>query len=442
MNLLDIKTYEEIYGEKLTIKDLIEGFYEDEHTGRVVAFGGKLNVRPPYQREFIYEIPEQKAVIQTIMNGFPLNVMYWAKNIDNDGNITYELMDGQQRTMSICKFSEDAFSIKIKNANGEVNKTFNELGSKTKDFLNYPLTVYICEGEEDEKLDWFQIINIAGIKLTDQEMKNAIHTSKWTTDAKKYFSRIKGEGYASEGHIYNGHSYGEYLDVVGGTQSKDKKAVVRQYLLEIVLGWYIDKYNLEHSKENFTIDDIMKKCSRECEDAKDLWRYYEDVMEWVKKTFPTYRDKMKSIEWGKLYNRYKEKKNTDFDKKANELFEYGNEIETAKIYEAVLSNDFTLLNPRKFDRKKFANEFKIKYNEQNNRCPYCNKVIELDKMEGDHIKPWSKGGTTTADNLQLLCKICNIKKSNYDATYTLWDEKEYEDFDLTKWDTLHKNEDK
>ena len=271
-----VKTYEEIFGKKLTIRDLINGFDENTKTGKVVAFGGELNVRPPYQRGFVYEPPKQVAVIDTVLMGYPLNVMYWAKS--DDGK--YELMDGQQRTLSICKFAEDQYSVIVSIGGKDVAKTFSNLGSKTDAFLDYPLTVYICDGDKDEKLAWFRIINIAGVKLTEQEMRNAMHNGDWVTDAKRYFSRIDGEGFLSEGHVSNGYTYGDYINVVGGAQCEKENAVVRQKLLEIVLDWAVDAYNRQYGRKE-TIDSYMDAHSNDL-NARELWRYYEDVMEWVK----------------------------------------------------------------------------------------------------------------------------------------------------------------
>jgi len=204
---MQVTTYEEAFKKKLTIADIVDGFAEDTKTGKVTAYGGKLNVRPPYQREFVYEMDKQKAVIDTILKGYPLNVMYWAKNGDG-----YELMDGQQRTISFAKYFQDQYSVYVDMAGKTTPKTFSGLlGEDRKRFLEYPLTVYICDGDEKEKLEWFQTINIAGVKLTAQEMRNAIHNGSWVTDAKRYFSRVDGEGYASEGHTFNDHKYGDWM---------------------------------------------------------------------------------------------------------------------------------------------------------------------------------------------------------------------------------------
>ena len=88
----------------ITIRDLVAGYRNDDEEG-VVAHGGRLDVRPKYQREFIYSDDEQKAVIDTVTKGYPLNVMYWA--VRGDG--TYEVMDGQQRTLSVCEYVAGKF---------------------------------------------------------------------------------------------------------------------------------------------------------------------------------------------------------------------------------------------------------------------------------------------------------------------------------------------
>ena len=428
---MQVKTYEEYFGKPLTIRDLVNGFQEDTKSGSVTAYGGKLNVRPPYQREFIYEKKAQQAVISTIMNGYPLNVMYWAKCDDN----TFEIMDGQQRTMSICKF-HDVQQVVPVYENGKLrNLNLDEFDDKqTEAFLSYPLTVYICDGSEDEKLAWFRTINIAGVKLTEQEMRNAIYTSPWVTDAKKYFSNIKGEGWLSEGHNSNGYTYGEYINADGGSHSEKETSVVRQKLLEIVLSWAVDKYNQDNKldKSNkINIDDYMR-INKNKPNALELWRYYEDVMEWVKATFPTYqKDLMKKVEWGFLFNEFHNKTPNDADKKVNKILENKDELKNPKeVFRAVLSEDMKYLNPRAFSDK----DKKWAYEKQNHQCPYCKREFEYKDMAGDHIKPWSKGGKTDRDNLQMLCTECNIKKSAHDVQYTPWENNNYNEFDLNEWD--------
>ena len=84
--------------KEITVKELTDGYHDNNEAG-VVGFGGKLDIRPPYQREFIYKDKQRDAVINTVRKDFPLNVMYWA--VREDGG--FEVIDGQQRTISLCQ---------------------------------------------------------------------------------------------------------------------------------------------------------------------------------------------------------------------------------------------------------------------------------------------------------------------------------------------------
>lgn len=138
--------------KKVTVRELTEGYKDSDEEG-VVGYSGKLDIRPAFQREFVYKDKQRDAVIDTVLRGFPLNTMYWSKN----GDDRYELLDGQQRTLSICQYVNGDFSFG--------DKFFNNLTSDIRDkILGYELMVYVCEGTESEKLEWFRIINIAGEK--------------------------------------------------------------------------------------------------------------------------------------------------------------------------------------------------------------------------------------------------------------------------------------
>ena len=95
----------EIKQTEITIRELTNGF-SDNAEGGVVAYGGKLDVRPPYQREFVYKEKQRDAVIDSVVQNFPLNVMYWADR----GDGTFEVIDGQQRTISICQYVNGDFA--------------------------------------------------------------------------------------------------------------------------------------------------------------------------------------------------------------------------------------------------------------------------------------------------------------------------------------------
>ena len=117
--------------KEITIRDVAENYVDNDEEG-VLGYDGKLNIRPKYQREFVYDTEKRNAVIDTIRNNYPLNVMYWMKNEDG----TFEVMDGQQRTISFCQYVHGDFSVD--------SLAFHNLTQSSKDdILNYKLMVYI-----------------------------------------------------------------------------------------------------------------------------------------------------------------------------------------------------------------------------------------------------------------------------------------------------------
>ena len=353
--------------KEILIKDVAKNYVDSAEEG-VVGYDGKLNIRPKYQREFVYDEKKRNAVIDTIRKGFPLNVMYWVKNEDG----TFEVLDGQQRTISFCQYINGDFSID--------NRAFHNLTKTEQDeILNYKLMIYFCEGNDKEKLDWFKTINIAGEELTDQELRNAVYTGPWLTSAKTYFSKS---------------NCGAYLlakDYVSGSP-------IRQEYLKTALEW-INNGNIE---EYMSIHQFEPN-------ANELWTYFRNVIEWVKLTFTTYRREMKGINWGALYNQFKD--NTyDTDKLENEIqtLMMDDDVTNKKgIYTYVLTRNEKYLNIRTFT----DNQKRSAYERQKGICNNCGKHFDIKEMEADHITPWHAGGQTSAKNCQMLCKECNRRKS-------------------------------
>ena len=352
---------------EISIREVTQNYVDNAEDG-VVGYNGKLNIRPKYQREFVYDEKQRNAVIDTIRKGFPLNVMYWVKNEDG----TYEVLDGQQRTISFCQYINGDFSIE--------NRAFHNLTKTEQDLiLDYKLMIYFCEGNDKEKLDWFKIINIAGEKLTDQELRNAVYTGPWLTNAKLHFSKTNCAAYLLA------------KDYVNGTP-------IRQEYLETALSW-INNGNVEEYMSIHQHDP----------NANELWTYFRNVIEWVKLTFTNYRKEMKGINWGVLYNQFKN--NTyDTDKLEQEIqtLMIDDDVTNKKgIYSYVLTRNEKFLNIRAFTES----QKRSAYEKQNGICKNCGKHFDIKEMEADHITPWHAGGKTSIDNCQMLCKDCNRRKS-------------------------------
>ena len=351
----------------LTVKEIVDDYIDAGEDG-VTGYGGKLDIRPPFQREFIYKEKERNAVIDSILKGFPLNVMYWADRENGE----YEIIDGQQRTISIAQYVKSKFSFN--------KQYFHNLPlDKQELILDYKLMVYVCSGTDSEKLEWFKTINIAGKELTNQELRNAVYAGTWLSDAKRYFSRRDCVAYK-----------------IGNAYVKGRP--IRQEYLETAIKWI----------SGDSIEDYMGTHQHD-EDALPLWAYFQSVIDWVEVTFTTTRPAMKGVDWGSLHNDY-----GDADLNAEEI-----EQETARlildddvtrkagIYTYILTGEEKHLNIRAFSP---SMKQKV-YEKQAGICVRCADEFTIKDMEADHITPWSEGGETNEDNCQMLCKKCNREKS-------------------------------
>lgn len=352
--------------QEVTIRDLTSGYADNQEAG-VVGFGGKLDIRPPYQREFIYKDKQRDAVIETVFNGFPLNVMYWA--VRDEGG--YEVIDGQQRTISLCQYVGGDFAHK--------GRYFYNLQPDEKErVLDYVLMVYLCSGTDSEKLSWFETINIAGAQLTEQELRNAVYSGPWVTEAKRYFSKSGCPAYGI------GSKY------VAGELN-------RQAYFETAISWIND-------------GDVVGYMARHQHDpnANELWLYFQAVMAWVQATYPTYRKEMKGVPWGELYNQFKDRPldSKKLDSEVARLMADEDVERKRGIYSYLLDGKERHLSIRAFSPAMRREA----YERQGGVCSACRKHFELEAMEADHITPWHEGGKTTALNCQMLCIEDNRRK--------------------------------
>jgi hypothetical protein len=366
---------------EIAVREIAEGYVDSAEEG-VVGYGGRLDIRPKYQREFVYDDKKRNAVLDTIRKGFPLNVMYWV--ITDQG--TYEVMDGQQRTVSFCQYVNGDFSIPVDGR----PMAFHNLSKSLQDhILDYTVMVYFCSGNDQEKLDWFRIINISGERLTEQELRNAVYTGPWLTHAKTIFSKTNCAAYLLASKYVNG-------------------SPIRQDYLETALEWLsggkVEEYMSAH---------------QHYPNANELWAYFQAVIGWVKLTFTTYRGELKGIDWGSLYNQFKDGlyDTAKLEAEIKALLIDDDVTRKKGVYQYVLTRDEKYLAIRQFTPAMR----RAAYERQGGKCARgteCRtvgnsdgqRVFDIAEMEADHITPWSKGGRTDAANCQLLCLEDNRRK--------------------------------
>lgn len=379
---------------ELTIRDICEGFSYNEFEGKgLFGLNGTLTIQPEYQRNYIYaDGKKDVAVIESLLKGYPIGLLYFNK-VDED---KYEVLDGQQRITSFGRFVTGRFA--IKDANG-MEQYFSGLASDLQDkILNTNLLVYVCEGEESDIKEWFKTINIAGIPLNQQEILNAVHSGEFVTNAKSVFSNSQNA---------NVQKWKTYI----------KGDVKRQEILATALEWVSDG----------DVSGYMSK-HRHDKSINELETYFTTVINWVATIFlDTYKE-MCGVDWNRLYKEYHDKpyQPKKVQEQVQALFADEAVNNRKGIFEYVLGGckDTTLLDVRIFEEKTkhivYQRQTKDAKDKGVSNCPLCamghdankTRIYSLHEMDADHITAWSKGGETSIENCQMLCKTHNRAKGN------------------------------
>lgn len=382
----------------ITVKEICQGFVYNEYEGKgLFGWSGKLTIQPEYQRNYIYADGKRDvAVINSILNGYPIGLIYFVKTADD----RYEILDGQQRITSIGRFLTNKLAITYNNRLelfGGLDESVQEKINNTK------LTIYICEGTEPEVKDWFETINIAGVPLNSQELANAIHSGPFVTKAKEEFSNSQNANIQKWSAYING-------------------SVNRQDYLRTALEWvskaYINPDNLDKYMSTHRYDN----------DINELKAYFTSVIDWVSSVFTEVEKEMKGLCWGELYEKYHKNpyNPTEVSKLVQKLYDDTYINNRKGIFEYILGGcvDTKLLDVRIFDdatkRKVYKAQTQEAEEKKKSNCPLCSlgkdnnksRIWKLSEMDADHITAWSKGGATDIKNCQMLCKTHNRAKGN------------------------------
>lgn len=378
----------------ITVKDICEGFVYNELEGKgLFGLSGKLTIQPEYQRNYIYaDGKKDVAVIESILKGYPLGLIYF----NQVGDDKFEVLDGQQRITSFGRFVTNKFA--IKDGNGMEQYFGGIAADKQQLILDTKLLIYVCEGTESEIKEWFKTINIAGVPLNNQELLNAVYSGKFVTQAKEEFSNSRNA---------NSQKWAAYVS----------GSVNRQDYLETALDWV----------SKGTIGDYMSR-HRNDDNIIELKTTFNSVIDWVSGVFTGVETEMRGLEWGRLYETYRNKP-YDPKKVAEQVTHLYSDpyVKNRKgIFEYILggSTDTKLLDVRIFDeatkKSTHAKQTVDAKASGVSNCPLCAvghdankaKLWALTEMDADHVTAWSKGGATDAKNCQMLCKTHNRAKGN------------------------------
>ena len=378
-----------------TVGEVCKGFiYNKNENKGLFGLDGKLIIQPEYQRNYIYgEGKKDVAVVESLLKGYPLGLIYFVLNKDG----MYEVLDGQQRITSFARFVNQSWPFAVERKGKP--RYFSSLDpDEQKKIIDTKLTIYVCEGEPSEIQEWFETINIAGVPLVKQELRNASYHGPFVTLARKEFSNTGNA---------NMNRWKTYI-------AGDPK---RQAVLETALAWV----------SNNEIDDYMAK-HRKDTNINELKNHFDTVINWVDSIFDYTGSEVCGIDWGKLYNLYHTKAYSKavVSKRVDELLSDLQVTNKKGIFEYILGDeqDTTLLNIRVFDEKTkktvYDKQTKSAMSKDISNCPLCavghnnnsKRIYKFKEMDADHVTAWSKGGSTDISNCEMLCKTHNKAKGN------------------------------
>lgn len=378
-----------------TVGDLCKGFIFDKNEGKgLFGLDGKLIIQPEYQRNYIYgDGKKDVAVVESLLKGYPIGLIYFVKNSDG----LYEVLDGQQRITSFARYVNNTWPFAVE-INGKP-RYYDSLDPDEKQrIVNSKLTIYVCEGEPSEIQQWFETINIAGVPLVKQELRNAAYHGPFVTKARAIFSNTTNA------------NMNRWQTYVRGDPR-------RQALLETALNWV----------SNGKIDEYMAK-HRYDSVITELTNHFDTVIDWIDSLFEYTGSEVCGLDWGRLYTEYhtrsysKEK----ITSRVNQLLIDTQVTDKRGIFEYILGGEenTSLLNIRVFDdkTKKQVYETQTQTAKKNNtsNCPLCalgsnnnsKRIYKLNEMDADHVTAWSMGGSSNSSNCQMLCKTHNRSKGN------------------------------
>ncbi len=383
-----------------TVADICKGFSYNELEGKgLFGLDGKLTIQPEYQRHYIYNDGKRDvAVIDSILKGYPIGLIYFNRTVDG----RFEVLDGQQRITSVGRFLSGKFAIKDEQDNVQY---FSGLADELQEKIRQtPLLIYECEGEEKEIKEWFKTINIAGVPLKPQELLNAIYSGSFVNAAKRVFSNSSNS---------NLQKWSSYI----------KGDVKRQDYLATALQWVSDHLNT-------TVDAYMSLHRRDTA-ITELENYFNSVIDWISATFSMVESEMCGLEWERIYETYHTHpfSTSEIESRVAELMKDEYVRNKRGIFEFVLTEamgnpQYQLLDIRFFEpsviKSVYARQTEEARDNDTSNCPLCaighdataKKIYKIGEMDADHVTAWSRGGATSIENCQMLCKHHNRAKGN------------------------------
>lgn len=375
---------------------------------------------PDYQRKYVYDDKRASCLVESILIGIPIPVIYLAE--ENEG--IYSVIDGQQRITSFVRYLKNEFPLtglkRLKNLNG---RYFKDLDKALQRRLNYQTLSTVCIEKDSQSLKYeiFSRLNLGAVKLRDQEVRNCIYRGKFNDMLKDiattntYLPTLfhdTNTRYSYEERILRFFALrsmelkgtfklmmNSYMEAHANDDDEILKKYKSQYnslieLIKVVLG----------EDAFFSASDQRKKFNGAVYDSimipfslfpkKQIIKHADEIRFEIQKLKSDNKDYQEWVFAGtNASNRIRSRVNAVMD-----------------ILNEIISTDSS---SSESNRRLFDPNLKAKLFYPGYVCKYCgNQILSIDDCEIDHIIPFDLGGPTELENAQLLHKWCNRSKGN------------------------------
>lgn len=407
---------------------------------------GNVNLSPDYQRKLVWPFKNKVYLIDSIIQGLPLPKFFVQIKVDiTTGRTIYEMVDGQQRLSTIMEFingrtNDGKEFILTRKEHPDPNNFLSELEGKkfqtlTKEHQNglwlYKLSMEeLTEATEREVKDMFVRLNLSNVKLTPQELRNAIFNG----DFKKMVYKLTEE--------FDDEYFVKYKIIPVSQVKRMADAEFTSELLISMIRGITDKKS--------KIDDVYNQCdTMDHDEVIRLQREFRKILNLIEEIFgddlSTTRYKNKNDFYSVFYlffdlifkknyridvNSYSSIKKTLIkmslevkDSTTNkDMLDYYIGVNNAGDTDSNRHHRhkclFNLIEPyciprdRRRDFSEFEKQF-LWHSSESKLCGICgNSLDSYSEYEIDHVIPWSRGGNTTLENAQISHSECNRRKSD------------------------------
>lgn len=402
----------------------------------------RLNLNPGFQRKSVWKTVDQKKLIDSILQGYPLPAIFlYARDDEKTGETVYDVIDGKQRLEAIFDFLKNKFSVK----NDDILCDF---GDKVIDYASlkkqkkqnringYKLNTITVSGDFGAIIDLFVRINSTGKPLTEAEKDKAKYFhSDFLKAAHKltdmFGKQLKNNEVFSENDIARMKDIGFMCDFMYAVYTKgvcDKKQARNNAFGDLADGRSVERVKKDAAatlrKVFKMFPDLRTTRFKKISDFYCLCVLIHQYMfvnklaldDKSKNTLAFEFLKNLSIEVG-LLNEKNQKKTTNnsvYAEYLNTVSHTTDSLQQRKKRIEILDSFLGGIFEKKADKRIFTptQRLIIWHSSEDKCCTKCGKKLTWDNFTVDHIKPYSKGGPTSVSNAALMCQSCNSKKGN------------------------------